>query len=74
VLGESLLESGETSAAIQELGAAARLDPDFPQTHFLLAQAYQRAGNKALSSKEMAEFERLDKKQKREFRDADRSK
>jgi len=66
VLGESLFESGKTSEAIQELQTAARQAPDFPQTHFLLAEAYKRAGNRLLASKEMAEFERLDKKQKLE--------
>jgi tetratricopeptide (TPR) repeat protein len=68
VLGESLIESGETSAAIQELQTAARQAPEFPQTHFLLAEAYKRAGNKVLASKEIAEFERLDRKKKSEFR------
>jgi tetratricopeptide (TPR) repeat protein len=67
VLGESLLESGKASDAIQELQTATRQAPDFPQTHFLLAEAYKRAGNRLLASKEMAEFERLDKKQKLEY-------
>jgi tetratricopeptide (TPR) repeat protein len=70
VLGESLLETGETAAAIQELGTAVRLQPEFPQTHFLLAQAYQRAGKKTLADKEMTEFQRLDRKQKSEFSNA----
>ena len=74
VLGESLLKSGETSAAIQELGTAVRLQPESLQTHFLLAQAYQRAGKKALADKEMTEFQRLDKKQKSEFSNANTQK
>jgi len=64
ILGESLLGSGNTADALQELQTAARQAPDFPQTHFLLAEAYKRAGNKLLASKEMADFERLDRKQK----------
>lgn len=68
VLGASLLAVGEVSAAIPELQTAAQLEPDFPQTHFLLAQAYKRAGNKTLAKKEMTEFERLDNQQKSEFR------
>jgi predicted Zn-dependent protease len=43
VLGESLIESGETSAAIQELQTAARQAPEFPQTHFLQAQVLSQA-------------------------------
>jgi tetratricopeptide (TPR) repeat protein len=64
VLGECLLESGNISAAIGELRTASRLEPEVPQTHFLLADAYRRSGNKVLANKEMAEFQRLDKKQK----------
>ena len=74
VLGESLLQSGETAGAIQELETAVRLEPDFPQAHFLLAQGYGRVGKKALADKEMAEFQRLDKKQKSEFSKANNEK
>jgi tetratricopeptide (TPR) repeat protein len=70
VLGESLLGSGDTSAAIQELQTAALRAPEFPQTHFLLAEAYRRAANKLMANKEMTEFERLDRKQKSEFSEA----
>lgn len=67
ILGEALLLLGDESAAIQELQTAARLEPEFPQTHFLLAQGYRRMGKKILADKEMAEFQRLDKKQKSHF-------
>lgn len=70
LLGEALLQSGEIPGAIAELQTAARQEPDFPQTHFFLADAYKRAGNKLSASKEMAEFERLDRKQKKEFSNA----
>jgi tetratricopeptide (TPR) repeat protein len=66
LLGESLLESGQTSTAIEELETAVHLEPEFPQTHFLLAHAYKRVGNSALARTELAEFQRLDRKQKHE--------
>ena len=74
LLGESLLASGDTPAAIRELETAARLAPEFPQTHFLLAEAYRKTGNKVPASKEMAEFERLDRKEKSEFSNSNTSK
>jgi tetratricopeptide (TPR) repeat protein len=69
-LGEALLESGDTSGAIDELQTAVRQEPEFPQSHFLLAETYRKAGNKLSASKEMAEFQRLDKKQKSAFSSA----
>jgi tetratricopeptide (TPR) repeat protein len=70
LLGEALLQSGEVAGAIAELQSAVKQEPDFAQTHFLLAEAYKRAGNKLLASKEMAEFQRLDRKQKHDFSNA----
>jgi tetratricopeptide (TPR) repeat protein len=70
LLGEALLQSGEVAGAIAELQTAVKQEPDFAQTHFLLAEAYKRTGNKLLASKEMAEFQRLDKKQKHDFSNA----
>ncbi len=64
LLGESLLESGDTSAAIQELVIAARRDPEFSQTHFLLAEAYRKAGDKLQASNELTEFQRLESEQR----------
>ena len=57
-------------SGIEELQTAARQAPEFPQTHFLLAEAYRRANNKVLASKEMEEFQRLDRKQKHDFSNA----
>jgi predicted Zn-dependent protease len=70
LLGEALLQSGAVAGAIAELQSAVKQEPDFAQTHFLLAEAYKRAGNKLLASKEMAEFQRLDRKQKHDFSNA----
>jgi tetratricopeptide (TPR) repeat protein len=70
LLGEALLQSGGVAGAIAELQSAVKQEPDFAQTHFLLAEAYKRAGNKLLASKEMAEFQRLDRKQKHDFSNA----
>ena len=64
LLGESMLGSGITAEAIQEFESAVKLAPDNPQTRFLLANAYKQAGNQALASKQMAEFQRLDAIQK----------
>ncbi len=66
LLGEALLQSGDTAGALVELQSAARQEPDFAQTHFLLAEAYKRAGNRPLASREMEEFQRLDRKEKSE--------
>jgi tetratricopeptide (TPR) repeat protein len=70
LLGEALLQSGDTTGAIVELQTTARQEPDFAQTHFLLAEAYKRSGNKLLANKEMVEFQRLDRKQKNDFSNA----
>ena len=66
LLGEALLQSGEVAGAIAELRTAVREEPDFAQTHFLLADAYKRAGNRELATKEMSEFQRLDRKENSE--------
>lgn len=66
LLGEALLQSGEAAGAIAELQTASKREPGFAQTHFLLAEAYRKAGNRELAQKEMAEFQRLDLKEKSE--------
>jgi tetratricopeptide (TPR) repeat protein len=66
LLGEALLQSGEATGAIAELKIAVRQESDFAQTHFLLADAYKKAGNQELAKKEMSEFQRLDRKEKSE--------
>jgi tetratricopeptide (TPR) repeat protein len=46
-LGRSLIESERPAEAIPLLERAAKLQPSNPTTHFLLANAYRRAGRKA---------------------------
>jgi tetratricopeptide (TPR) repeat protein len=58
--GQVLLEMNDVNAAIPELERAAKLAPSSPQTHFLLARAYARAGRDADAARERAEFTRLD--------------
>jgi tetratricopeptide (TPR) repeat protein len=59
-LGQVLLEIGDVQAAIPELEKAVALAPTSPQTHFILARAYARAGRTAESERARAEFTRLD--------------
>jgi tetratricopeptide (TPR) repeat protein len=59
-VGQVLLDTNEIDRAIAELEKAASLAPRSPQTHFLLARAYARAGRKAEADRERAEFTRLD--------------
>jgi tetratricopeptide (TPR) repeat protein len=58
-LGILLLDEQRYKEAIQELRHAIRLEPDLAQTHYRLAKAYQRTGQKALAAKELEIFERL---------------
>jgi len=60
-LGRTLLASGQTATAIQELQAAVRLEPQSPENHFDLAEAYRAAGRKVDAEKEQAEFHRIKK-------------
>ncbi|MFB3920548.1 MAG: tetratricopeptide repeat protein [Terriglobia bacterium] len=65
VLGRALLGTGEIDAAIRELETGVRLEPENPELHSLLVRAYSKAGRKEDSLREAAEFERLDKIQRR---------
>jgi tetratricopeptide (TPR) repeat protein len=58
-LGILLSDEQRYKEAIQDLQHAARLEPDLAQTHYRLAQAYQRTGQKELAAKELEIFERL---------------
>jgi len=60
-LGRTLLAAGQTAAAIEELQTAVRLEPQSPENHFDLAEAYRTAGKKAEAAKEEAEFQRIKK-------------
>lgn len=64
-LGRTLLAAGQPAAAIQELQTAVRLEPQSPENHFDLAEAYSAAGRKAEASKERAEFQRIKKLRER---------
>ena len=64
--GQALLESGDVTAAVTELEAGAKLAPDSPIMHFVLAKAYRRAGRAADADKAQQAFLRLDK----QFREA----
>ena len=54
-LGRTLLDLGQTPAAIEALEKAAQLAPTDPATHQFLATAYQRAGRKADAAREFAQ-------------------
>jgi tetratricopeptide (TPR) repeat protein len=58
-LGIFLFEHQRYADAIAPLRRAAALEPDHAQTHYRLAQAYQRTGQSALAAKELEIFERL---------------
>lgn len=60
-LGRTLLAAGQTATAIQELQTAVRLEPQSPENHFDLAEAYRAAGKKIEAEKEQAEFSRIKK-------------
>lgn len=64
-LGRALLGVGEINPAIRELEAGVKLEPENPELHSLLTRAYNKAGRKSDSAREAAEFERLDKRQRR---------
>ena len=51
-LGRSLLAAERAAEAVSALEEAARLQPDNPTAHFLLANAYRRAGRQADADRE----------------------
>jgi tetratricopeptide (TPR) repeat protein len=59
-VGQVLLDLNDVNGALPELEKAVALAPRSPQTHFLLARAYARAGRAADAERERAEFTRLD--------------
>lgn len=58
-LGQAHLLADNFDAAIREFQTAARLRPSNAAMHYLLAQAYRRAGRKADAERETAEFQKL---------------
>jgi predicted Zn-dependent protease len=59
MLGRILLLSGDAEAALPKLTEAAALQPNAPEPHMLLADAYDRLGRKADAARERAEAKRL---------------
>ena len=58
-MGRAYLTSGNAPAAVTELETALRLEPGNAQIHYLMAQAYRRAGRKEDAQKQTLEFEKL---------------
>jgi tetratricopeptide (TPR) repeat protein len=58
-LGILLSEQNRWGEAVPFLKAAVALEPDQPQGHFRLSQAYRRSGQTALADDELAIFKRL---------------
>jgi predicted Zn-dependent protease len=58
-LGRASMTAGRVEAAISELETARRAMPGNAQVHFLLSQAYRRAGRKDDAQRETVEFEKL---------------
>jgi tetratricopeptide (TPR) repeat protein len=61
-LGVLLEKHNETVTAIQELNRAAVLDEADPQSHYVLARVYRRAGNEEQSRRELQTFQSLQSK------------
>jgi tetratricopeptide (TPR) repeat protein len=62
LVGRALSDMNRPADAISELMTATRLAPRNPTFHLQLARAYQKSGETALATKEMAAFNDLEKK------------
>jgi tetratricopeptide (TPR) repeat protein len=62
-LGILYADQQKDSDAIQEFQNAVRLKADLAEAHYHLAQAYKRAGERALAQREIQLYERLRKQQ-----------
>jgi tetratricopeptide (TPR) repeat protein len=60
-LGQALLDTGDTDAAIATLQTGVKLAPESPGLHFTLARAYQKAGRLDEANRERDEFTRLER-------------
>jgi tetratricopeptide (TPR) repeat protein len=58
-LGRANLTANNLDVAIKELNTAVRLKPANPQVHFMLAQAFRRAGRAEDAQRETTEFQKL---------------
>lgn len=63
LFGRALLESGDATAAIQELEVAGKLSPSSPEIHFNLAKAYAKADMPEKARTERETFTRLSQEQ-----------
>jgi tetratricopeptide (TPR) repeat protein len=61
-LGVLMEKHNETIPAIEELNRAAVLDQTDPQSHYVLARVYRRAGNEEQSRRELQTFQSLQNK------------
>ncbi len=61
-LGKALLQRGDTKGAINNLEKAAKLDPEKPDFHLQLGQAYLSAGRKAEGDSEIEISRQLQRK------------
>jgi predicted Zn-dependent protease len=59
LLGRILLLSGDAEAALPKLEKAAALQPNAPEPHLLLTDAYDRLGRKTDAERERSEAKRL---------------
>ena len=59
-LAEAQLQTGETECAIKQYRAALKLNPNDPETHFGLAEAYRRKSRLSDTERELREALRLD--------------
>jgi predicted Zn-dependent protease len=62
ILGNSLLSSGDPTAARQELEMAEKLAPGAPDIRYSLSRAYARLGEPALAKQEQQQFLALQRK------------
>jgi tetratricopeptide (TPR) repeat protein len=58
-MGRAYLTSNNATAAVSELETAVRLEPGNAQIHYLMAQAYRRAGRREDAQKQTLVFEKL---------------
>ncbi len=61
LLGRALALTGDSAAALPNLSKAATLQPDSPEPHSFLADAYEQLGQTADAERERAAAERLKK-------------